>query len=217
MQTTDRAAFHTATPRREQVAARARRLLGGAEGNARFTSLIGAALLVLLAVEGATIPFLDALLSVHIFVGMLLLGPVALKLLAVGYRFARYYTHGPEYVRHGPPALPMRLVVAPVLVLSTLTLFGTGVLLIATSHRGLLLGLHKASFIVWVGAMSIHVLVYALRAGRHLLAEVSFDGAVGGRMLRASLLLVSLAAGVAVAIATYPLASPWLHRHHWGG
>jgi hypothetical protein len=222
MQTAERVVLRARVPLRAQLPVRRPKLLGGADGNARLTSLAGAALLVLLAVEGATIPFLGALLSVHIFVGMLLLGPVALKLAAVGYRFARYYTRGPEYVRHGPPALPMRLVVAPVLVLSTLTLFGTGVLLIATSRRGLLLGLHKASFIVWVGAMSIHVLVYALRAGRHLLAELNFkgagrfDGAVGGRVLRVSLLLVSLAAGVAVAIATYPLASPWLHRH-WGG
>ena len=53
-------------------------------------------LLVLLAIEGATIPWIRPLLSVHIFVGMLLLGPVALKLATTGYRFARYYTGGPD-------------------------------------------------------------------------------------------------------------------------
>ena len=46
-------------------------------------------------------PFLGSLLSVHVFVGMLLLGPVALKLAATGYRFARYYTAARDYVRTG--------------------------------------------------------------------------------------------------------------------
>lgn len=191
-----------------------RRRLGGAAGNARLTALVGALLIVLLAVEGATIPFLGRLLSVHIFVGMLLLGPLALKLAATGYRFARYYTGGYEYVREGPPAPLMRVVVAPVLVLSTLTLFGTGVALLVLNQRGLVLGLHKASFIVWFGATSIHVLAYALRAARRLLADVMNDG-TRGRAARFALLGVGLAAGIAVAVATYPLAAPWLHR--WRG
>ena len=58
-------------------------------------------LLVLLAVEGVTIPAIGQLLSVHVFVGMLLLGPVALKLASTGYRFVRYYAGGLEYVRKG--------------------------------------------------------------------------------------------------------------------
>src|ERR1700693_580151 len=108
------------TARATQVRYR-RRILGGAAGNARLTALSGALLLVLLAVEGATIPFLRSLLSVHIFVGMLLLGPVALKLGSTGYRMIRYYTRDREYVEAGPPAPLMRVLVAPVLVISTLT------------------------------------------------------------------------------------------------
>jgi hypothetical protein len=88
-------------------------LLGGAAGNARLTAPVGAVLLVLLAVEGATIPFLGSLLSMHIFVGMLLLGPVALKLASTGYRFSRYYGRAREYVEAGPPAPLMRVLVAP--------------------------------------------------------------------------------------------------------
>ncbi len=53
---------------------------GGAIGNLRLTATVGAFLIVLLAVEGATVPWIQPLLTVHIFVGMLLLGPVALKL-----------------------------------------------------------------------------------------------------------------------------------------
>jgi len=188
------------------------RILGGAAGNARLTALSGAVLLVLLAVEGATIPFLGALLSVHIFVGMLLLGPVALKLGSTGYRFVRYYTGTREYVEAGPPVPLMRVLVAPVLVLSTLTLFTTGVLLIATPQRGMVLGLHKASFVVWIGACGIHVLAYATRTLRELLAE-----GVKGGWLRVGVVLAALSVGVAVAVATYPLAAPWLHGAVGGG
>src|ERR1700686_3653226 len=123
----------------------------GALGNGRLTALTGALLLVLLAAEGATIPWIRPLLSVHIFLGILLLGPVALKLASTAYRFLRYYSGASEYVRLGPPAPLMRILVAPTLVLSTATLFATGVILLAVPHRGVVLGLHKASFVAWFG------------------------------------------------------------------
>ena len=53
----------------------------GAEGNERLTGATAVVLLGLLAVEGVTILFLRRLLPVHVFLGMLLIPPVALKLL----------------------------------------------------------------------------------------------------------------------------------------
>ncbi|MFZ0341953.1 MAG: PQQ-binding-like beta-propeller repeat protein, partial [Gaiellaceae bacterium] len=164
---------------------------------------------MLLAVEGATIPLIGQLLSVHVFVGLLLLGPVALKLASTGYRFARYYLGGSEYVRLRPPASLMRFVVAPVLVLSTLVLFGTGLALLASPVRGTVLLLHKASFIVWFGAMTVHVLAYVYRVVRHLVAEASRR--VGGRGYRLALALTAVAAGIVAAIVVYPQASPWFN------
>jgi hypothetical protein len=41
-------------------------------GNARLTGGAAAMLLVLLAIEGATIPLIGSLLGPHIFIGMLL-------------------------------------------------------------------------------------------------------------------------------------------------
>jgi hypothetical protein len=181
-------------------------------GNERLTALVGLLLLVLLAIEGATIPFLRSLLTVHIFVGMLLLGPVVLKLGSTGYRAARYYGRSPEYVREGPPAPGMRFFVAPVLVFSTLMLFGTGVALIAFGNRGPLSLLHKASFIVWVAVMSIHVLVYAIRAGRRAVSELGRER-VGGAMLRQVLILGALGAGLIAAVLTLPIAEHWHHHH----
>ena len=59
----------------------------------------------------------------------------------------------------------MRLLVAPLTVASTLALFGTGVLLVVMQpQRGFVVGLHKASFVVWFGAMAIHVLGHVLEA-----------------------------------------------------
>ena len=199
------------------VTSRARhRFGGGVTGNERLTAATGAVLIVLLAIEGATIPFLRGLLTVHVFVGMLLLGPVALKLASTGYRFMRYYSRSPEYVRAGPPSPGMRFFVAPVLVLSTLTLFGTGIGLVAMGPgRGAMLGLHKASFIVWVAVMTIHVLGYATRAARHAFADFG-RRRVGGVALRHMLVFGALAAGLVVALLTLPLAGPWNHWHHFG-
>jgi hypothetical protein len=191
-------------------------LAGGAAGNERLTAAVAAVLLVLLAVEGATIPSIRSLLSVHVFVGMLLLGPLVLKLAATGYRFVGYYAGRREYVRKGPPARLMRLLVAPVLVASTLTLFGTGVALLAVGPgRGAVLGLHKASFVVWFGAMSIHVLAYARRTAVHAFADWG-RAYLGGAGLRLALVVGALAAGLVVALATLPLAGPWLHWHAFG-
>src|SRR6476659_8028408 len=104
-----------------------------------------AALLVLLAAEGATIPFIGPLLGPHIFIGMLLIPPVLLKLASTGYRFARYYTGSLPYVRKGPPNLALR-VLAPGVVLTTLALFGTGVaLLVAGPPSNTLIFAHKLS------------------------------------------------------------------------
>ena len=75
----------------------------GVAGNARLTGGVAAALLVLLAAEGATIPFIGQLLGPHIFIGMLLIPPILLKLASTGYRFARYYSGNPPFVRKGRP------------------------------------------------------------------------------------------------------------------
>jgi len=149
---------------------RARRF-GGAEGNERLTAITGAVLLVLLAAEGFTILRLGRLLTLHFFLGMLLLGPVALKAGSVIYRFVRYYSGSAPYRRKGPPALLLRLL-GPVIMLLTACVFGSGVMLAVTGPgQGPWLFLHKASFILWFCAMAIHVLAYVPRLPRLLAAE----------------------------------------------
>jgi hypothetical protein len=64
---------------------------GGAGGNERLTGLIGIVLLVLFAAEGFTILVVRQMLTLHFFIGILLIGPVLLKLCSTIYRFTRYY------------------------------------------------------------------------------------------------------------------------------
>jgi hypothetical protein len=180
---------------------------GGVEGNERLTAATAVVLLALLAVEGVTILFLRPLLSVHVFVGMLLVPPVALKLGSVGYRLARYYQRRRPYVVKGAPHPVMRFVIAPVLVVSTIGIFATGIAMLASGSRtGIVLGVHKASFVSWLGAMGIHMLVYTGRLPRLLGSERTAPGAA----LRAGVIVGVLLVGVALAAATFPLARPWL-------
>lgn len=199
------------------------------QANERLTSATGAVLIVLLAVIGVTIIALGPLLSVHLVVGMVLVGPVLLKLASTGYRFARYYTANPRYHRKGPPALPLRLI-APIVVLSTLVVFASGVALLfaGPSSRDTLLPIHKVSFFVWIAFTSIHVLAHLPTMLRSLGADYgpkrartstwrqylgSRDG-VNGRAGRVLSLSSALAFGVVLAIVLIPQYGPWLSAHH---
>jgi hypothetical protein len=189
-----------------------RLLVGGTAGNRRLTATTALVLLVLLAAEGATLLALRPLLSLHVFLGMLLIPPVALKLASTGYRFGRYYARDAAYRLEGPPALLMRMLVAPVLVASTLGLFASGVaLLVVGPGGGLVLGIHKASFLVWFVSMSAHVLAYAVRLPRLGRADFTRVARGSGVALRQLLVAGALVVGVTLALATLPLARPWLH------
>src|SRR4249919_299070 len=133
-----------------------RLLRGGSAGNEQLTAVVAAVLLLLLAIEGATLLRLQSLLTVHAFVGMLLIPVVVVKFASTGWRMLRYYRNSEEYIRRGPPAVVLRALVAPVLMLSTIVLFATGTaLLVLGQTEGTVVGLHKASFIVWVGAAAV--------------------------------------------------------------
>ena len=184
----------------------------GVDGNERLTAGAAVVLFLLLAVEGVTIVFLRPLFSVHVFVGMLLIPPVALKVGSTGWRFVRYYTGREEYVRKGPPLLPLRLL-APVVVLSTFALFATGVaLLVVGPGGGIVLGLHKASFAVWLVATGIHVLAHLGRMRRIAPRDWRPERPrLRGVSTRRGLLAGSIVAGTILAVTTIQYAQPWLH------
>jgi hypothetical protein len=197
---------------------------GGTAGNQRLTTVVGATLLVLLAAIGLTIIRIHGLLSEHLFIGMLLVPPVLLKMSSTGYRFVRYYTADPRYRRKGPPELALR-VIAPMVVLSSVVVIGSGVALLfaGPSSRGTLFPIHKDSFFVWGAFMALHVLGHlpgmpaVLRADYGRTAGLSSD--VTGRAGRMLALSGALIAGVVLAILVIPEFGPWLHdsgifHHH---
>jgi hypothetical protein len=195
---------------------------GGTAGNELLTAATGAVLIALLAVIGVTIVSLTQLLWIHLFVGMLLIGPLMLKLASTGYRFVRYYTANPRYRRKGPPPLSLRLI-APVVVASTIVVFASGValLFIGPGSRATLLPIHKISFIVWGSFTALHVLAHLPTVARGL--RVDYGGRsigavrVAGRAGRTLSLIGALLAGAAIAVLVIPQFAPWISSqslHH---
>lgn len=182
----------------------------GVEGNARLTSVSGTLLLVLLAAEGVTILSIRRFISWHVYLGVLLVGPVVLKCASTGYRFVRYYRGAPPYVRKGPPHPVLRML-GPLVIVSSVAVLGTGIGLIYTgpAHRQPLLGLHKASFIVWFAAMALHVLGHVVDAGLVTWRELHDPPGSGARRWRVAAVAVSLIAGVGLASVLYPAAHAW--------
>jgi hypothetical protein len=188
--------------------------LGGTEGNAVLTSATALVLTVLLAVEGITILRMRSLVSLHMFIGMVLIPPIALKLGSTGYRFVRYYTGSRAYREKGPPPLPLRLL-APVLVVTTISIFVTGVWLMLLGHRSdQLLFLHKLSFFIWGAVFVIHFLWHVPPMARSVRRDWGAPRrrAIPGSGLRGMLVAASLGGGVALALALLSVIDGW-HRH----
>jgi hypothetical protein len=181
--------------------------------------MAGALLLVLFAIECLTILSIRQLLTLHYFFGMLLIGPVLLKVSSTMYRFTRYYTGAPDYRRRGPPALPMRIL-GPFVILSSLAVIGSGVMLgLTRSDERLWLTLHRVTFVVWFAVMIIHVNAYLAQLPR-ILANDALDRMRGrawhvlaGRATRWLLLTASAVAGLLLAMLTYHRAGAWLNTY----
>jgi hypothetical protein len=201
-----------------RTAARARlrrRSLGGIAGNEIVTLTTSAVLVVLLLAEGFTVLNVRGLLTPHMFIGLVLIPPVLVKLSSTGYRMVRYYAGDSAYRTKGPPALPLRLL-APVLVAATLSVFASGVALLALGHRSdLLLTVHKASFVVWGVVFTVHFVTYLPRLSRVL--PDSWGSArraeIPGAGLRAMLVASSVGAGVALALLLLPAIGGWHGGH----
>lgn len=183
---------------------------GETEGNRRLTAVTATVLFGLLAAEGVTVLRIREFLPAHYFIGLLLVPPVLLKMGSTGYRFARYYLADPRYRRAGPPPLGLRLL-APVVVASTVVLFGSGLELWVFGFRfgGVWLSLHKVSFLVWFVATGGHVLAHLEQMRRLTAAELVDADKVPGAITRRSLLVASLVVGFLLALVSLPWSSPF--------
>jgi hypothetical protein len=173
--------------------------------NERLTAMTGAVLLVLFTAECLTILNLQSLLTLHIFLGMLLIGPLCLKIGSTLWRFTRYYTGSEPYVRRGPPA-PLQRMLGPLVILTSVAVLGTGVMLaIEGPGQGSWQHLHREAFLLWLVVIFVHLASYLPRLPR-ILASRQADQArnlLAARLTRWLLLSGSLACGLVLAFVMY--------------
>jgi hypothetical protein len=196
------------------------RRLGGPEGNARVTGLTAAVLLVMLAAEGATLVQVHAWITPHVVIGMVLVPFVLLKMGTTTWRMVNYYRGPGPYRDRGAPPLLLRLL-GPVVVLLTLLVFASGIALLLVPHslRDSVFFVHKASFVLWFGAMTIHVLGHVLETSRLAPADLvaRTRRQVRGAGVRLWAQAGCLVVGVVLAALIAPTIGPWLVAGGAGG
>lgn len=179
--------------------------------NERLTALSGAAIYVLLIAVAVTVLQIRPLLGAHYFVGFSLIPPVALKLWTTGSRFVHHYGGSIAYRLAGPPPLLLRFVVAPLLVVSTIAVFATGLELWTF---GLAFGdgwvsahtLSAVGLILSGGAA--HVIGHARRSVAAVVEEVAARPSRAA-VTRRSIVIGTLLLGLAIALASLLYATPF--------
>jgi hypothetical protein len=98
-----------------------------------------------------------------------------------------------------------------VVVLATVVLLATGIALIVVGPGdGLVLTLHKASFVVWLGALGAHVLGHLGRL-RSVGADLGSGARLGESRWRLLLVAAAVVAGALAAVVVLPHGAPWIH------
>jgi hypothetical protein len=202
--------------RRDPVAPRT----GGPAGNAQLTAWTGLLLLVAFVAECFTLLSLHAMLNAHFFIGGILIPLVLLKTGTTGWRIARYYIGSSPYREAGPPPLLLRAL-GPLVVLSGLSVLGTGLALIPlgnASYNAIVtvagqridpLTLHKLAFVFWLVVTGAHVLARTVPAIQ--LAGIGADEGrrVPGRRVRAIATVATLAVCVGTGVVVSDLPNDW--------
>jgi hypothetical protein len=188
------------------------------DGNERLTAAAGVLLLVPVVVEIATVLLgVHTFMSWHVFVGLALVPVVLLKLATTGWRFARYYTRNRAYVAHGPPQLAMRML-APLFVVATVVLFGSGVAMGFLHGHGLEIArrLHGPASVIWLVLLGLHVLVYLSRALRSAADDVlpSERRPVRGKTARLYASATAVVCGFVLGAAFVPAQHRWVDIRH---
>lgn len=188
--------------------------------NERLTAIAGLILFVLILVELVVTANLHSLISVHIFVGVLLSGPLVVKMGSTGYRFMRYYRGSPVFVEKGPPHWLLRLA-APFLVFLTILVFISGFALafVGPKHMGIFFKIHAASVALWIPVVAVHVYAHFRKVPRLVADDLRNHrgNRVSGRNGRIGVNVLALIVGLIAAIVMIPVSSPWSHWRLPGG
>ena len=194
---------------------------GGPAGNARLTAWLGLLLLVAFLVELATLASLDQLVSVHIFVGALLVPLALMKTVTTTWRMLGYYTGAARYRQAGPPPMLLR-VLGPAVVLTALAVLGTGLALVAIGRdatytpfatiAGFAIDpfmLHKVAFVLWLAVTAVHTLARLIPAVQLVVNRAGNARRVAGAPARLGLLLATLALAVGVGVVVLSASGEW--------
>ncbi|WAH44945.1 hypothetical protein NZD89_28285 (plasmid) [Alicyclobacillus fastidiosus] len=188
--------------------------------NERMTAFAGAILFVLIVIELFITANLHALISVHIFVGVLLSGPLIVKMCSTGYRFFRFYTRSAVFVQKGPPNIWLRLL-APFLVIITVLVFisGFGLAVVGPTHTGLFFKIHAVSVTLWLPLIAVHIYAHIRKVPRQIANDWSkkSEFRVPGRASRIGINSSALVVGFIAAIVMIPVSTPWRKWHIHGG
>ena len=188
------------------------------DGNKRLTAAVGVLLLAPVLVEIATVLLgVHTFMSWHVFVGLALIPLVVLKLATTGWRFVRYYTRSRAYVAEGPPQTVMRLL-APLFVVATVVLFGSGVAMGLLHGHALQIArqLHGPASVIWLLLLGLHVLVYLGRALRDTADDVlpADRPPVRGTTARRYALATAIVCGLVLGSSLVPAQHRWVNIRH---
>jgi hypothetical protein len=172
------------------------------------------ALLVLLPVPYATALSLDLLWRVHYFSSLLLIPLLAVKLAGTGWRAVRFYLGDSGFREDGPPH-PMPRITAPILVLSTVVLFLSGVeMLLGADRFGPWSTIHNGAAIIFTGTLGLHLLAHLWDTPTEVAADLAPKGRIAaeaqvpGSRRRVVVTVVAFVVGVTLATAAMPI-SQW--------
>ncbi len=161
----------------------------------------------------ATALNLDLFWRVHYFSGLLLIPLLAVKLAGTGWRALRYYLRDGGFREDGPPHLMPRIT-APILVLSTVVLFVSGVeMLLGADRFGAWSTIHNGAAIIFTGAIGLHLLAHLWDTPTEVAADVAPSRIaapvpVPGARRRVVVTVVAFTVGITLATAAMPV-SQW--------
>jgi hypothetical protein len=188
------------------------------DGNSRLTGISAGFVLPLFLVEVVTVVLgVKSVITLHVVIGLILLGPALLKLASVTYRIVSYYRSVGAYQQRGRPTVGLRLLGAALGVLFVL-LMASGLVLIVGPNGAHSPGraIHVVTAYLVVLLLVVHLAIHFLPAARMASADMRPRTAVRGARSRWLALLVSLAAGGVLALFLGGQGSTYLHQYYPG-
>jgi hypothetical protein len=188
-----------------------------ADGNTRLTGMSASFVLPLFLIEVATVVLgVKSVITLHVAVGLLLLGPVLLKLASVTYRMVSYHRGVNEYRQRGKPAVAPRLLGGALAVLVVLLLASGLVLILGpNAAHGAARAIHIVTAYLVVLLLIVHIASHFRTAARLASADIRRRAAPApGARSRWLALLASLAIGGTLALLLGGRGSTYLHHYY---